>query len=55
MNLRAGYEAVPMFDTVPETGKKADAARSILQPLRPEFQDCALEQIRRPAELQNNL
>ncbi len=45
----------PMFDTVPKTSKKADAALSIFQSLRPEFQDYALEQIRRLAELQNKL
>ena len=45
----------PMFDTAPKTSNKADTALSILQSLRPEFQDYALEQIRQLAELQKKL
>ena len=39
----------------PKTNKKAEEAISIFRSLRPEFQDCALEQIKRLAELQDKL
>ena len=44
-----------MFCVGPKTTKKAEEAISIFRSLRPEFQDCALEQIKRLAELQDKL
>lgn len=44
-----------MFCVGPKTNKKAEEAISIFRSLRPEFQDCALEQIKRLAELQDKL
>lgn len=41
-----------MFDTDPEEDRKLKEAIGIFQTLRPEFQDYALEQIKRLAELQ---
>lgn len=43
----------PMFDKEPRRDKKADEAMAIFRSLRPEFQDYALEQIRRLAQLQD--
>lgn len=42
-----------MFDKSPELDDKFDEALSIFRSLRPEFQDYALEQIKKLAELQN--
>ena len=44
-----------MFCVGPKTNKTAEEAISIFRSLRPEFQDCALEQIKRLAELQDKL
>lgn len=44
----------PMFHTTPKTGKKDHEALALFQSLRPEFQDCALEQIRLLVRLQGN-
>ncbi len=45
--------AGPMFIGSSKRNKKADEAMAIFQSLRPEFQDYALEQIRRLAKLQD--
>ena len=42
-----------MFEDNPEKITKIDAALSIFESLRPEFQDYALEQIKKLAELQD--
>ncbi len=42
----------PMFDKTPKNSRKAEEAVTIFQSLRPEFQDYALEQIRKLSELQ---
>lgn len=42
-----------MFDDDPETYQKLDEALKIFQSLRPEFQDYALEQIKKLYELQS--
>ncbi|MEY8428818.1 helix-turn-helix transcriptional regulator [Lachnospiraceae bacterium 46-15] len=42
-----------MFEDSPEEITKIDAALSIFKSLRPEFQDYALEQIKKLAELQD--
>lgn len=42
-----------MFDESPEETSKLDEALSIFKSLRPEFQDYALEQIKKLAELQD--
>ena len=42
-----------MFEDNPEKITKIDAALSIVESLRPEFQDYALEQIKKLAELQD--
>lgn len=42
-----------MFDAAAETDNKFNEALTIFKSLRPEFQDYALEQIRRLAELQD--
>ncbi len=44
-----------MFEVVPKTSKKAEEAIAIFQSLRPEFQDYALDQIEKLAELQNKV
>ena len=41
-----------MFDSNPHQAEKLDEALSIFKTLRPEFQDYALEQIKKLAELQ---
>lgn len=41
-----------MFESAPAADSKFEEALSIFKSLRPEFQDYALEQIRKPAELQ---
>lgn len=41
-----------MFDSDPANMAKIDEALSIFKTLRPEFQDYALDQIRKLAELQ---
>ena len=42
-----------MFEAAPKANKKAEEALAIFRTLRPEFQDYALEQIRRLSELQD--
>lgn len=42
-----------MFLPHPQNNRRLSEAIEIFQGLQPEFQDCALEQIRRLAELQN--
>lgn len=43
-----------MFDINPNEAEKLNEALTIFKSLRPEFQDYALDQIRKLAELQNN-
>ncbi len=43
-----------MFARDPASGRRADEALQIFKSLRPEFQDYALEQIRRLAKLQEH-
>ena len=44
-----------MFDERPELDDKLDEVLSIFKSLRPEFQDYALEQIKKLAELQDKI
>ena len=44
-----------MFDERPESNDKLDEVLSIFKSLRPEFQDYALEQIKKLAELQDKI
>ena len=49
--LKAGQGE--MFYLAKINNFKAEEAMSLFRPLRTEFQDCALKQIKKPTELQN--